>query len=391
MARNRILQIYRGTTAQNDAFTGAQGELAMDTTLNELRVHDGITPGGHKIGSGYHPDLFTWQWADHELNDVQWLRADTFSWQSGAVYQAAYQHLADDITGKTLKSETISGTTIRFYLADDGHKICPAGQESIVTAIYNATGVAWYYIIDVPNKRFKLPRTKFGFTGIRNSVGGYVDAGLPNITGTFAPYVGGDHVGIAWDDTSYQLTGAFYRTSIGKGKTSTETNGSYSRAGLGLDASRLSSVYGNSDTVQPKATEMYLYFYVGNFTQTALENTAGLNAELFNGKADLDFGNTTMIDYVVEKQDPSSSNNYTWYRKYKSGWVEQGGYATNKTVSLPITMSDANYETIINALYDSSGGAGFNELGYVSKTTTSFTKSGAATKFNWVVYGMAAN
>lgn len=117
----------------------------------------------------------------------------------------------------------------------------------------------------------------------------------------------------------------------------------------------------------------------------------GQISEALNDKSDLDFGNTTMIDYVVEKQDPSSSNNYTWYRKYKSGWVEQGGQATNKTVSLPITMSDANYETIINSLYNSSGSPGFNELGYVSKTTTGFTKAGSATKFNWVVYGMAAN
>jgi hypothetical protein len=37
--------------------------------------------------------------------------------------------------------------------------------------------------------------------------------------------------------------------------------------------------------------EKHLYFYVGNFTQTAIENTAGLNAELFNGKVDLNAAN----------------------------------------------------------------------------------------------------
>ena len=30
-------------------------------------------------------------------------------------------------------------------------------------------------------------------------------------------------------------------------------------------------------------------------------------------------------DYVVESQLPTAENNYTWYRKYKSGWAEQGG------------------------------------------------------------------
>ena len=28
---------------------------------------------------------------------------------------------------------------------------------------------------------------------------------------------------------------------------------------------------------------------------------------------------------VIDFQEPTSANNYTWYRKYKSGWVEQGG------------------------------------------------------------------
>jgi len=40
------LQLRRGTTAQNDAFTGALGELSMDTTANVLILHDGATAGG---------------------------------------------------------------------------------------------------------------------------------------------------------------------------------------------------------------------------------------------------------------------------------------------------------------------------------------------------------
>jgi len=40
------LQLRRGTTVQNDAFTGALGELTMDTDKNQLRIHDGATQGG---------------------------------------------------------------------------------------------------------------------------------------------------------------------------------------------------------------------------------------------------------------------------------------------------------------------------------------------------------
>lgn len=42
----------RGTTAENDAFTGAEGEIVVDTEKHELRVHDGVTQGGFIIGSG---------------------------------------------------------------------------------------------------------------------------------------------------------------------------------------------------------------------------------------------------------------------------------------------------------------------------------------------------
>ena len=42
----RQIQIRRGTATENDAFTGAIGEITMDTTNNTLRIHDGTTPGG---------------------------------------------------------------------------------------------------------------------------------------------------------------------------------------------------------------------------------------------------------------------------------------------------------------------------------------------------------
>lgn len=371
-----IIQLYRGTTAQNDAFTGSAGELSFDTTTNQVRVHDGTTVGGHIIGSGggYHPDLFSWQWADHELNDVQWLRADTFSWQSGAVYQAAYQHLVDDIDGKTLQSETIGSTTIQFYLADDGHKICPASEETNVSTIYTATGVAWYYIIDTVNQRFKLPRTQFGVTGYRGTVGGYIEAGLPNIQATVNNVEG----------SNVTATGAISVTTRSGG----EGNGSHQWFDMTFDASNSSSVYGNASTVQPKATQMCLYFYVGNFTQTALENTAGLNAELFNEKADKDFGNTTMIDYVIEKQDPTAGNGYTWYRKYQSGWVEQGGRIPGNVggtynVSMPVEMADTNYNFIGTGYKDS------NDNGFVAACidTTSMTTTGFRVYTRYVING----
>lgn len=45
----KTIQHLRGTTAQNEAFTGASGEITVDTQTHELRVHDGSTAGGHVI------------------------------------------------------------------------------------------------------------------------------------------------------------------------------------------------------------------------------------------------------------------------------------------------------------------------------------------------------
>ena len=41
-----VLQFRRGTTAQNLNYTGAAGELTVDTTNTSVRAHDGSTPGG---------------------------------------------------------------------------------------------------------------------------------------------------------------------------------------------------------------------------------------------------------------------------------------------------------------------------------------------------------
>ena len=43
------VQFRRGTTTQNNAFTGAAGELTYDTEVKTLRIHDGTSPGGGTV------------------------------------------------------------------------------------------------------------------------------------------------------------------------------------------------------------------------------------------------------------------------------------------------------------------------------------------------------
>ena len=63
----------------------------------------------------------------------------------------------------------------------------------------------------------------------------------------------------------------------------------------------------------------------------------------------------TPFDYVVEWQMPTAENNHTWYRKYKSGWVEMGGKIRTPsigfiTVNMPIKMQDSNYSITAQCL-----------------------------------------
>lgn len=78
-------------------------------------------------------------------------------------------------------------------------------------------------------------------------VGETVEAGLPNITGRFG--VVGSSSAVGWN-SGVTNTGAFYRVDgIGDHGTASASG----TGGFGFDASRSSSVYGKSNTVQPPA------------------------------------------------------------------------------------------------------------------------------------------
>lgn len=128
-------------------------------------------------------------------------------------------------------------------------------------------------------------------------------------------------------------------------------------------------------------------------------------SEALNDKMDRDGRNTDTAagaDVVIAYQEPTSANNYTWYRLYKSGWVEQGGQFTNSarltTINLPKTMSDANYYVSVMLLHCASDWTATVNAGVQngSRTTTSFVAqvwhgNTNTTGLNcWEVKGMSA-
>lgn len=52
------VQIRRGTTAEHTTFTGAVGEITIDTTKDTLVVHDGSLAGGYPLARATGDQLF---------------------------------------------------------------------------------------------------------------------------------------------------------------------------------------------------------------------------------------------------------------------------------------------------------------------------------------------
>ena len=48
------VQMRRGTTADHGSFTGAAGEITVDTVKNTAVVHDGATVGGTPLAKETH-------------------------------------------------------------------------------------------------------------------------------------------------------------------------------------------------------------------------------------------------------------------------------------------------------------------------------------------------
>lgn len=50
------IQLRQGTTTEHDTFTGAVGEVTVDTTKDVPVVHDGVTVGGHPVAARANAD-----------------------------------------------------------------------------------------------------------------------------------------------------------------------------------------------------------------------------------------------------------------------------------------------------------------------------------------------
>lgn len=109
-------------------------------------------------------------------------------------------------------------------------------------------------------------------------------------------------------------------------------------------------------------------------------------SQIRNDITTLNTRTTGILDYVIESQTPTAENNYTWFRKYKSGWIEQGGYVVSGgsgiLVSLIKPMSNTNYQINLT---------GFLHSGTAGNTASVSTDSGAVTTTHFYVNNYVEN
>lgn len=282
------------------------------------------------------------------------------AWCDGALYTKAqfpdvYQMLVD---GK-LQSTTVS----KF--------------DSTVSA----NGSCGFFGLDTANERFKVPMLKAG-----QAPSMFGAESLPNIKGRVGTI--GDY------NNTAVVTGAFKRNgkpvhAVGAGSAIGFYNATF-------DASCSSSTYKNGAKVQPDHVvyRAYVVLYTSAVEASAVQAQEFMTA--LGGKANTDLSNVSRnIDYIVESK---VNSNGSWYRKYKSGWLEQGGIGLTvsadgtKTVTLIKPFKDTEY--IVNWLCQD----GYTTLsqgtrGISKKTTTSFVACNGQDKgmnIGWIAIGQGA-
>lgn len=239
-------------------------------------------------------------------------------------------------------------------------------------------GVCGKFVYDSTANTLRLPKVTGFIEGTLNAtaLGDLVEAGLPNITGTFNTN-GSEYENFS-DSTSVTINGAF--SGYWRTQYNIEQKSGTARyvSGFNFDASRSSSLYGNSNTVQPQAIKGFIYMVVSNRTKTQITADIDQIAADLQGKADTGLANTVPtaafaaalnaagIRTVVETWHSGTE----WYRVWSDGWIEQGGITSGtgrKTVNLNRQFTNTSYSVFIS-MYTADS-TGYNNIGVFTRKT----------------------
>jgi len=109
------VQRRRGTTSEHANFTGAEGEVTVDTTLDILVVHDGTTAGGHPVAKADGSNI-----ANNSIGIVQLNVADgSAGWFLQTNGSGTLSFAAVDVGGTSLGGSKLGGTIANATIDED--------------------------------------------------------------------------------------------------------------------------------------------------------------------------------------------------------------------------------------------------------------------------------
>ena len=193
-------------------------------------------------------------------------------------------------------------------------------------------GVCGKFVYDSVNNTVRLPKiTGFveGASGVA-TLGDLTEAGLPNITGSLQ--LGDLSNAMA---VSRNAVGALGQGNNITSKYTTGGSTSTDKFGFDIDASRSSSIYGNSNTVQPQSVKVLYYIVIATSTKTAIAVDIDEIATDLNGKADVDLSNLTQLGILNIAKKALGSIHYDANDFTKIGALWYTHNLTSGTVYLP--------------------------------------------------------
>jgi len=160
----KLLKLRRGTTSQHSSFTGAEGEVTVDTDKEALVVHNGSTAGGFPVaradGTGVTNFTITGE-----------LDAATLDISGNA-----------DIDG-TLEADayTVDGTALNEYIADTVGAMVTGNTETGITVTYEDGDNTLDFVVGTLNQN--TTGTAANLSGTPDITVGVVTAGSLDISG----------------------------------------------------------------------------------------------------------------------------------------------------------------------------------------------------------------